>query len=284
MCMSHDMSVNEALLAEHADLHWHENGQAILKGKMLANWQMLDDTFREWGGEHDAEEIMFPSFIAVEQLQKMDYLQSFPHLVTFAVNIRQDEDALLRFSKAPVDEQANSAVLHEVEPVKEVLTPAACYHAYIYLENASLKSPCVISTRNTCYRKERYYAPLQRQWAFSMRELVCLGDETEVDQFLRHYQQKISAFAQHVGIEAHWQTATDPFFLPEQNEKYLAQRLLPIKQELVLENGLAIASLNRHSQHFGEHFDISYKGEAAFSGCVAFGLERWLYALSQVKQ
>ena len=116
-----------------------------------------------------------------------------------------------------------------------------------------------------------------------MRELVCIGSEANVDQFLTAHREKISAYAQSLGIKASWKAATDPFFKPEQNDKYLAQCLFPIKQELVLDNGLAIASLNRHSQHFGTHFNIEFNGQPAFSGCVAFGLERWLYALKQVK-
>ena len=283
MCMNHDMSLDQALFAHDSDLRWYPNGQVALTGALLDSWERLDRTFRQWGSEYDAAEIQFPSFIAVEQLQKMDYLQSFPQLATFAVNVKQDDAALLHFKNALTNEKSNAVVLVEVEPVQDVLTPAACYHAYIYLQDQQLSAPRYISTRNTCYRKEKEFTALQRQWAFNMRELVCLGGEVNVDQFLSAYREKISAFAKSLGIQATWQAATDPFFMPERNDKYLAQCLFPIKQELVLENGLAIASLNRHSQHFGNHFNIEFNNEPAFSGCVAFGLERWLYALKQVK-
>jgi len=280
MCLNHDMSPTVGMLSDCNDVNWYQNGQVALKGKMLATWQRLDNMFVEWGREIEAEEIMFPPFIAVEELQKMDYLQSFPQLATFAATVKQDEAALARFCRNPADNNSQAAVLTDIAPVREVLTPAACYHTYIYLQNQSLPNTRFISTRNTCYRKEKEYSPLQRQWAFNMRELVCLGGQSDVDAFLTRFQQKISDFARANGIKATWQTATDPFFKPEQNEKYLAQRLFPIKQELVLENGLAIASLNRHSQHFGTHFNIRYHDEAAYSGCVAFGLERWLYAIN----
>src|SRR5438874_9913215 len=32
-----------------------------------------------------------------------------------------------------------------------------------------------VTTRAACFRRESYYRPLQRQWSFSMREIVCLG-------------------------------------------------------------------------------------------------------------
>lgn len=281
MCLSHDKQYGAPSCTGAENLHWYDNGQVALRGELLAQWQSLDTTFREWGSAHAAEDIQFPSFIAVHELQKMHYLQSFPHLATFAVNVSREQGALLRFSQQPIDARDESVRLNELEPVREVLTPAACYHIYLYLQGQELERAQYITTRNTCYRKEAYYVPLQRQWAFNMREQVCLGGEQEVDRFLEHYQQKISNYARQCGLDASWQAATDPFFLPEQNASYLAQRLFPVKQELVLDNGLAIASLNRHAQHFGRHFNIAYQGQAAFSGCVAFGLERWLYAMQQ---
>ena len=51
-----------------------------------------------------------------------------------------------------------------------------------------------------------------------------------------------------------------------------------MKRELVFGNDLAIASTNFHRDHFGEAFAITRQGERAFSGCVAFGMERWLAA------
>lgn len=112
-----------------------------------------------------------------------------------------------------------------------------------------------------------------------MRELVCLGSDSEVEDFLVRQQAQITAFVAALGVEARWQVATDPFFRPERQPKYLAQKVFPVKQELVLEDGLAIASVNRHHDHFGRAFDIQRADHAASSGCVAFGLERWLYAL-----
>ena len=42
---------------------------------------------------------------------------------------------------------------------------------------------------------------------------------------------------------------------------------------------MAIASLNFHRTFFGERFDIRHPaGDPVCTGCVAFGLERWLYA------
>ena len=58
------------------------------------------------------------------------------------------------------------------------------------------------------------------------------------------------------------------------------QQLFPVKEEFVYNGSLAIASVNFHRNFFGERLDIrTGDGAYAFSGCVAFGLERWISAL-----
>ena len=82
-----------------------------------------------------------------------------------------------------------------------------------------------------------------------------------------------------LGLPVEFETATDPFFNPSQNPKYLMQRLDPVKHEMIFDGHLAIGSVNFHRNYFGEAFGIERAGEQAFSGCVAFGLERWIFAI-----
>jgi hypothetical protein len=51
-----------------------------------------------------------------------------------------------------------------------------------------------------------------------------------------------------------------------------------VKRELVFDGDLAIASTIFHRDTFGKSFNINRGGENAYSGCVAFGMERWLSA------
>ena len=56
-----------------------------------------------------------------------------------------------------------------------------------------------------------------------------------------------------------------------------------LKHELALpiggERSTAAASFNNHERFFGDAFGITLEtGEPASSGCVAFGIERWLLA------
>jgi seryl-tRNA synthetase len=283
MCMSHDMSLTNEM-TNLPGLHCYENGQVGLSDGMLAMWQQLDATFVNWAKQSNAGEHLFPALISVSELQKFDYFSSFPQLATFAMTLAPGKENLCAFRDKNSGNASGEVSLTSTDPVANILTPAACYHFYIHYQNRKLDSALHLTTRCTCHRREQEYVPLQRQWNFNMRELVCIGTEQEVDQFLIQQQKQISEFINDLNIEAHWQTATDPFFEPHENEKYLAQKLFPIKQELVLGNGLAIASINRHYQHFGDHFNITRNQQSAFSGCVAFGLERWLYAIATDKQ
>jgi hypothetical protein len=165
------------------------------------------------------------------------------------------------------------------ETSQQILTPAACYHFYPRLANQDLKRDRYLTTVCNCHRREQEYFPLERQWCFNMRELVCIANPETVESFVTESQQRIDRLVQRLGLEAQWQIATDPFFDPVQDPKAVAQQIEPVKRELVLADGLAIASINRHRSFFGECYDIKRAGSSAHSACVAFGLERWLCAL-----
>jgi len=171
--------------------------------------------------------------------------------------------------------------VHLTQPaaVRSVLTPAACYHVYGELEGQNLESTRFVTTRGTCFRHEDTYAPLQRQWSFSMREVVCIGSAEDVNTFLDQAREVAGRLTRSLGIEVEWKEATDPFFDPQADPRFLMQKLEPIKRELVFEDRLAIASVNFHRDFFGETFDMTLNGKPAFSACLAFGVERWFYAL-----
>ncbi len=257
-----------------ADLHWSGDGYAAISGALLEWLQKLDDRFLAWAKALGAQEHRFPSLIAVESLAPIAYLSSFPHLATFASCGTRDESALRTIAANAGD------VRHDLlDAPKHLLTPAACYHFYHRLAGTEIDTPVFLTTKCQCHRREEYYLPLQRQWCFEMRELVCIGDVGTIDRFTRHCAERVDTLLRELRIEATWKTATDPFFDPAADPKALAQLLEPTKLELCLPGGLAIASSNRHRSFFGECYDIRLKGRPAESACVAFGLERWLFAM-----
>ncbi|MGH3714901.1 MAG: hypothetical protein ACRDT4_15770 [Micromonosporaceae bacterium] len=261
-------------------LGWRDSGQVVLSGPLLRLAAACDEAFTELAGVWHAEPEAHPAMIDAGALQSMDFLTSFPHLATFATCLDPAEANLERFTgRDPVGEAG--VRLTRTAPVRQVLTPAACYHVYVHHQGSSLDTPRYLTTRNTCFRRETHYQPLRRQWTFQMRELVCLGTRTEVRNFLRRTRELVSALLDELELPVAWETATDPFFQPTRSPKYLAQRLQPTKHEAQFDGGLAIASVNLHEDSFGDAYELLRDGRPATTGCVAFGIERWLYALTR---
>lgn len=268
-------------VAAHAGLGlaWNENGQSVLSGALLELYERLDRTFVGMAAECSAERIRFPTFIPSRELAKLDYFRSFPHLVTFPVALDQDDESNLKaFADGEPMDPSGALNFTRLAPTRDVLTPAACYHIYVRLQGQDLDGPRFVTTVNTCFRREKRYAPLERQWAFSMREIVCVGAQEEVLGFLERYRARVTRHLAAIGLPVEWVHATDPFFNPKKNPKFIAQRLEPVKHEMVFQGSLAIGSVNFHRNYMGDSFEIKRCGETAYSGCVAFGLERWILA------
>lgn len=260
------------------DYRWLENGQSVLSGKLLKLYYKLDQLFLSWAEDYHAEEYLFPTFVPTHELVKVDYFRSFPHFVTFPVALDPDEENLKCFTEGKSVDSTGEIRLTTAAPIRDVLTPAACYHFYIQFQGETLQEPRYVTTRATCFRRETHYLPLERQWSFSMREIVCIGTVDEVKGFLAKYQNQVDRFFKQIQLPVEWKDATDPFFNPSGNPKYLLQKLDPVKTEMVFQNCLALGSINFHRNYFGEAFQIFREGKEAFSGCVAFGIERWIFA------
>lgn len=263
-------------------LIWREGGQVSLRGPLRELAERVDAALlalaeSAWGAEPE----WHPAAMTALRLQRVEYLHSFPQQATFPVRLEPDEANLDAFRAGPiVDAATGHLALTRLAPTAQVLTPAACHHLYTAHEDEQLSAPLYLTTRNTCFRQEERYVPLRRQWSFSMREIVCLGAPGEAAQFFEAGQRAVGRLLDELGLPFAWAGATDPFFRPADNPKYLMQRLSPVKFEAVYGGDLAIGSANLHYEHFGAAFGISRDGAAAHSACIAFGIERWLFAIT----
>jgi hypothetical protein len=260
-------------------LQWSNDGYAALSGPLLERARQIDDATRAWAAELGATEYRFPSMIAARDLAPIAYLSSFPHLATFVTSADRNESSLRTIARESGSAARLDVSPETMAPVEQLLTPAACYHFYPRFAHSVLEAPLFLTTNCHCHRREEHYEPLQRQWCFQMREIVCIGDEATVETFANDMAVRIDDLTRSLGLEADWQVATDPFFDPKSDPKALAQILEPTKKELCTPEGLAISSINRHRSFFGESYDIRIGSDAAHSACVAFGIERWLHAM-----
>ena len=121
-----------------------------------------------------------------------------------------------------------------------------------------------------------------------MRELVFIGS----DEYVRDIRQRsipiVQQLAEYFDIDCKLQTATDPFFATVSAAKKFWQAAQEVKNEIkipVLDgkgkvSTLACGSINLHGNFFGEKFDIEdSEGNAAMTGCVGLGIERWVLAV-----
>jgi hypothetical protein len=273
--------VSSVALTELTGLQWSEDGYAALSGDLLDWAQKLDAHIGCWADDFGATNYRFPALIPAKSLAPIAYLRSFPHLASFVTSGDRRETSLQALARDCATAERIALCEDRFEPVEQLLTPAACYHFYPRFAGNRLRQPLFLSTRCQCFRREEHYQPLQRQWSFEMREIVCIGEPATVEEFTAVCAGRIETLLKALDLDCSWQVATDPFFDPQTDPKALAQILEPTKKELCTAGGLAIGSVNHHRSFFGESYDIKINTAAAHSACVAFGIERWLYAMAQ---
>jgi len=245
------------------------DGRATLGPGALAVRSDLDRRFAEWGVSLGAAPTAYPTVLAVDELVPLDYFANFPHLASVVGGLRAGPPPAGRPDLGPDN---------LTEP-GHALPSAACYSAYLDLRESTLDGPVLVTTAANCFRREDHYDGLRRLYGFTMREVVCVGPRETVLDFLSTGKARVRSFLDALGPPYEVAAATDPFFDPS-GARSLMQKLFPVKEEFLAGGDLAIASVNFHRNFFGERCAIRLpSAEPAFTGCVAFGLERWLAAL-----
>jgi seryl-tRNA synthetase len=251
------------------------NGLVTLGPEAVWIRELLETRFLSWAADCGAARMLFPTLMSVKDLDSLDYFRNFPHLASAVSRIRE-ENLQADYIESSATNNISSSHLASSE---YVLPSAACYNIYVYMRNTTLERPEYVTTVANCFRNESEYKGLERLWSFSMREIVCVGSAETVQSHLKSFKQRILNFAEQIELPLSVQVATDPFY-QSQGARALAQQLFPVKEEFVYGGSVAIASVNFHRNFFGERCEIkTSNGEAAFSGCVAFGIERWIHAL-----
>lgn len=233
----------------------------------------LDEILVDWATADGAAAMLCPPLAIAADLARYDYFDNFPHLALAAAPLIAQPNEL----PGPTSEDATVRP-EQLGPTDLLLPSAACYGVYTALAGAQLTDSLTITTVAQCFRRETRYEGLRRLHGFTMREIIRIGRPDEVRAHLSSYKLRIEALLRQLDIGVSVQVATDPFFEPN-GSRAAMQRMFPVKEEFVTADGVAIASVNYHRNFFGERAPIGIGGEAAYTGCVAFGLERWLHAL-----
>jgi seryl-tRNA synthetase len=267
-------------------------GMVALRGPALNLLRAVDEDCKGTigFGAFAAVEEVYPTLISAKTLGRCGYFSSFPQSVTMVTHLVEDYDRIEHFRQA--NAETTDLVVPDFSAFKTpeaCISPAVCYHAYKDREGAHLEDCDVVTCVGKCFRYESTnITGLDRLWDFTMREVVFVGTEEQVSTRRKAGIDRVLEQVDRFDLECQIETANDPFFSAAYATKTYYQVRSDLKYELRLgvepgEKGeartLACGSFNLHENFFGKTFSITASdGQPAFTGCVAWGLERWVLA------
>ncbi|GIG56009.1 hypothetical protein Lfu02_03810 [Longispora fulva] len=249
-------------------------GLAVLDPAQTALRNDLEAAFLRLAAQVLAPEVVPPALLPVAGLAELDYFKNFPHLCVTADRFSPPAVEALG-SGMPVGDLADGLR----QSTGFVLPSATCYGVLLALRDQQLATEVRLTAVGRCYRNEDHFDGLRRLWGFHMREVVYVGTQDGADAHLKVSRTFIEQFAALAGLELTVVAANDPFYDTDGSRATLTA-LDPVKHEFLAPDGTAIASVNRHRNFFGTRLDITHEGRAAYSSCTAFGIERWIHALT----
>lgn len=237
-------------------------------------FNFIDSHFANLAKQMGAVEYQIPALIDGDILKKCGYLNSFPHHLTIPCYVKNEK------YKHVMNEQAVG--IDDLRIGNKFLTPSACLHIYPCLSGKEFESK-VITTKARVYRSEdREYDGKVRLWDFSVREIVFAGNKEFVLGNLEHLKIECEKFCEKIGLPINVIASSDHFYPTKKNlAKSRLQKQNLFKYELVTEidgQKVSLASFNFHDKHFSKPFQFDCNNKV--TGCVGFGLERWVTALN----
>lgn len=266
----------------------YDKGLIGFGGRFLELYTKLDNMFHNWGLELGALDYQYPDLISLDTLSQYNYLSQFPQHLIFAPHLKENISLINTFSrKVKLSRDVISSDYIDVEGVRYANKLAVCPHVYKQYEGKTIDpcNPVIISSVGKCKRYESVNVNyFERLLDFSMREIVVIGSPEYILEVRERLMEKTRRFIEKMGLTANIRTATDPFFTAEYSPKLLLQQKFKLKYELNMElprgKELSVGSFNYHGSHFIEDFNIkSASDQSLATGCIAFGVERFVYAI-----
>ncbi|AUX25380.1 hypothetical protein SOCEGT47_059250 [Sorangium cellulosum] len=262
-------------------------GQVALEGLPLRLYRYFDRTLEALGAPFSPSPILAPTLIPATTLAKCDYFRSFPHIVTFACHLPEDMPRIEDFRARHQDRDTlDERALGDMTQPEVCLSPAVCYHVYAANRDRVLPpGGARYALAGRCFRYESSkMVDLRRLWEFTMREIVFLGSREGVLALREQGNEIVARYLDEHELAGEIRTASDPFFIaPDAAAKTYFQISSETKYEISLmlpeDERVAAGSLNYHTDFFGRAFQCTVEGAGPMhSVCIAFGLERWVYA------
>jgi hypothetical protein len=269
---------NSSGLLSEIDSIYTANG-TVRRDFAVSLFELLDRIFVKLALRHQAKLRKYSSMISIKTLEKCRYIPSFPQNIHFVSEIPHQLETLER-----VKEANNLEDITRLSPF--ALSPAVCFHCYEELSGYQMNHPVVLTAIGNCYRHEApWRLGKHRLNEFSMREIVLFGDAKFIESERYSIMEEVWLLFESLGLTGKIETASDLFYFSEDDAKSQHQLMANMKYELIVNiNGgresFSIASFNHMGDTLCKPFKVHHVGDKPMnSGCIAFGIDRWVYAL-----
>jgi len=228
-----------------------------------------------------AQIFTFPPVIDRSLLERVHYLDSFPHLCGAIHSFFGNELQALALAERVNSGQPWGDLLGQTGVT---LNPAACYPVYPSFAGTVPAEGRLVTMLNWVYRHEPSMEPTRMQ-SFRVREFVRVGTPEQVVEWRDMWLQRGLDLLHSLELPANADVASDPFFGRGGRMLAAGQKMQKLKFEVLvpvisLTKPTAVCSFNFHQDHFGSTFDIKTPdGNVANTACLGFGLERIVMAL-----
>lgn len=243
--------------------------------------QRFNDLVTRIAAPDKAEPLMFPPIVARALIEKVGYMDNFPHL-SGSIHSFFGNDAKAKELSAKVHAGERWEDMLDITDV--MLTPAACYPVYPTFSGLLPQGGRLVTVLNWVYRHEPSDEPTRLQ-SFRMREFIRVGLPDEVVAWRDTWLQRGLDLLKGLGLPVQSDVANDPFFgrggkmmaASQRDQRLKFEILVPVISE---EKPTAICSFNWHQDHFSSVFGIETSDrQVANTACLGFGLERVTLAL-----
>ncbi|MBP3450160.1 MAG: hypothetical protein J6K22_06855 [Spirochaetaceae bacterium] len=278
---------NDVIIPKYFDVYkkndnliFFTNYQIGFTNKGLFLFEYFDTKFKKFAMTIGAIEKVYPVLITIREYLKTGYIKKTPQATIFCNTIRESIKDIENLDAAICQ---NSTNLKLKEP-EFVLSPSACFHSYIEYQNRNLDKNLILTFKQNVFRNEGRlnFKEKGRLIDYHVREIVFIGDSIFVEKKRHQILKKIITFIEELGLSGRIVVASDSFILPKLQRYRSIQKIDKSKFEVQLnieENrNIAVASLNLHGKSFSDPFNISVNNVDTVTGCVGFGIQRWILA------
>lgn len=274
---------------DFSSVHYFDDGMISFSDQSLFLFNYFNSVFEKIAEDAFSNEKtdfvkkIYPVMLPVSSYKKTGYLKRSPQYSIFCCSAVENLKSLGKIDS--INFYDYKSVINNPQ---YALSPSACFHVYEEYKNRILEKDTVVTFVQNVFRNEgRFnFSQFGRMRDYHVREIVFIGDNDFINNSMEKMIGKIKEFIKYVNVDSKIIVATDSFILPKMQKFKKIQQLDNSKYELQVsydvDKYMSVASFNLHGTAFTYPFNIKIKDKDTVTGCIGFGLERFVLSfLSQ---